>query len=50
MIISADMVFSTAHRSKGLEFDTVIIADDFTAAASEDETSGEVDKIVFNIT
>ena len=25
----ADVVFSTAHRSKGLEFDTVIIADDF---------------------
>ena len=25
-------MFSTAHRSKGLEFETVIVADDFTAA------------------
>ena len=23
-------MFSTAHRSKGLEFETVIVADDFT--------------------
>ena len=27
----SDVVFSTAHRSKGLEFDTVIVADDFRA-------------------
>lgn len=26
---SADMVFSTAHKSKGLEFENVILADDF---------------------
>lgn len=25
-----DFVFSTAHKSKGLEFDTVRVADDFT--------------------
>ena len=25
----ADIVFSTAHKSKGLEFDTVKVTDDF---------------------
>ena len=45
-VIPADVMFSTAHKSKGLEFETVIIADDFTAAHNENEMSGEVDKIV----
>ncbi len=25
------MIFSTAHKSKGLEFDSVIVTDDYTA-------------------
>ena len=29
-LFHADFVFSTAHRSKGLEFDTVKVSDDFT--------------------
>lgn len=24
-----DVIFSTAHKAKGLEFDTVLISDDF---------------------
>ena len=28
--LSIDVMFSSAHRSKGLEFETVIVADDFT--------------------
>ncbi len=35
----ADVIFSTAHKSKGLEFDTVIVADDYTADF-EIETGG----------
>ncbi len=34
-----DVIFSTAHKSKGLEFDTVIVADDYTADF-EIETGG----------
>ena len=34
-----DVIFSTAHKSKGLEFDTVIVADDYTAEF-EIETGG----------
>ena len=43
-IIPADVMFSTAHKSKGLEFETVIIADDFTAADNENETVDEDEK------
>ena len=30
---NADIVFSTAHKSKGLEFDTVKVTDDFFVSA-----------------
>ncbi|XP_064399729.1 F-box DNA helicase 1-like [Halichondria panicea] len=36
---TADVIFSTAHKSKGLEFDTVFVADDYTADF-EIETGG----------
>lgn len=29
VLLSLDIVFSTTHKSKGLEFDTVILANDF---------------------
>ena len=30
-----DVVFSTAHKSKGLEFDTVRVTDDFLPGSAE---------------
>ena len=36
-------MFSTAHRSKGLEFETVIVADDFTVDFNE-EFKGSVNE------
>jgi F-box protein 18 (helicase) len=32
----ADIVFSTAHKSKGLEFDTVKLTDDYLGQEEED--------------
>jgi len=29
-----DIIFSTAHKAKGLEFDTVLISDDFLGEQS----------------
>lgn len=32
-----DVIFTTAHKAKGLEFDTVKLADDFLREPLEDE-------------
>lgn len=36
LIIFTDIVFTTAHSTKGLEYDSVIIEDDFLNRSQED--------------
>ena len=37
-----DMLFTTAHKAKGLEFSTVRITDDFTALFPTDAVLGKL--------
>ena len=39
---SADLTISTAHRSKGLEWDRVLVWDDFREFVRENQESGEI--------
>ena len=36
-LVQPDVVFSTAHKSKGLEFDTVRICDDFLSFINNED-------------
>lgn len=52
----ADMIFSTVHRCKGLEYDSVSLEDDFIGAAKikrlgdkKDLSQAEIDKIIEEI-
>lgn len=38
-----DIVFSTAHKSKGLEFDTVVLTDDYLEGAERSNYGENVD-------
>ena len=38
-----DIVFSTAHKSKGLEFDTVVLTDDYLEGAERSNNGEDVD-------
>ncbi len=41
LILFADMIFSTAHKSKGLEFDSVRVTDDYTANFTLENDEGD---------
>ena len=38
-----DIVFSTAHKSKGLEFDTVVLTDDYLEGAERSNNGEDID-------
>lgn len=42
--VFSGFIFSTAHKSKGLEFDTVKISDDFLSGDSEHSDHRAVDE------
>ncbi|WP_210498954.1 UvrD-helicase domain-containing protein [Vibrio crassostreae] len=46
----ADIVFTTAHRSKGKEFDSVVLADDFTLLDGDEPKPEEINLLYVALT